>query len=96
MVLSNLRLGLRLGNGPPLLITTTPKVIQSLRKLREEVSCVMTQAATYGNASNHAPSFVDGLRALYGGTRLAQQELSGVLVDNAGMVFRTEDFAATR
>ena len=57
---------------------------------------MMTQAATSVNASNLAPSFIDGLRALYGGTRLAQQELDGVLVDDAGMLYRTEDFASTR
>jgi len=95
-VLSNLRLGLRLGTDPRLAITTTPKPMQALRKLREEISCVMTQAGTSENAGNLAPSFIDGLQALYGGTRLAEQELDGVLVDGAGVLFRTEDFAATR
>ncbi|RYG26032.1 MAG: DNA-packaging protein, partial [Burkholderiales bacterium] len=95
-ILSNLRLGLRLGQDPRLLITTTPRPMQALRKLREEISCVMTQAGTSANAGNLAPSFIDGLQALYGGTRLAQQELDGVLVDGAGVLFKTEDFASTR
>lgn len=95
-VLSNLRLGLRLGNDPRLLITTTPKPLKALRKLREEVSCVMTQAGTSANAGNLAPTFIDGLNALYGGTRLAEQELNGVLVEDEGGLFRLEDFAATR
>lgn len=95
-VLSNLRLGLRLGSDPRLLITTTPKPLQALRKLRDEVSCVMTQAATSANAANLAATFIDGLQALYGGTRLAEQELNGVLVDGEGALFKAEDFAATR
>ena len=95
-VLSNLRLGLRLGNDPRLLITTTPKPIKALRKLREESSCVMTQAGTSANAGNLAPTFINGLHALYGGTRLAEQELNGVLVEDEGGLFRLEDFAATR
>lgn len=95
-VLSNLRLGLRLGSDPRLLITTTPKPMQALRDLRAEASCVMTQAPTSANAEHLAPSFIDGLTSLYGGTRLAEQELDGVLVEDAGGLFRTEDFAARR
>ncbi len=95
-VLSNLRLGLRLGKDPRLLITTTPKSLKALRDLREEVSCVMTQAGTSVNAANLAPTFIEGLHALYGGTRLAEQELNGVLVEDDGGLFRKEDFVSTR
>ncbi|MDP3493605.1 MAG: terminase family protein [Hyphomonadaceae bacterium] len=95
-VLSNLRLGLRLGNDPRLVVTTTPKPIMALRKLREEVSCVMTQAATSANAANLAPRFIEGVEALYGGTRLAEQELGGVLLDGEGSLWKQEEIAQAR
>ena len=95
-VLSNLRLGLRLGDDPRLVVTTTPKPIMALRKLRKEASCVMTQAGTAANAHNLAPRFMEGIEALYGGTRLAEQELGGVLVEGAGALWKAEEIAQAR
>jgi phage terminase large subunit-like protein len=91
-----LRMGLRLGSDPRLVVTTTPKPIASLRKLRAEVSCVTTQAGTLANAANLTPSFLSGLEKLYGGTRLAEQELDGVLVEGEGALWKVEELAAAR
>ena len=95
-VLSNLRLGLRMGDDPRLVVTTTPKPIPALRKLRDEVSCAMTQAGTAANAGNLAPRFIDGLEALYGGTRLAEQELGGILVEGEGLLWKADEIALAR
>ncbi|MBE7219298.1 MAG: DNA-packaging protein, partial [Caulobacteraceae bacterium] len=84
LVLSNLRLGLRLGERPRLALTTTPKPIPALRRLLAEAGCVRTDAPTAANAENLAPEFLATLRALYGGTRLAAQELDGLLVEDEG------------
>lgn len=94
--LAILRMGLRLGDAPQLVVTTTPKPIPALRTLRAEPSCAMTQAATAVNAANLAPSFLDGLKALYGGTRLAAQELDGLLVDGDGALWRAQDLERAR
>ena len=94
--LANLRLALRRGAHPQLVITTTPKPIAALRALRAEPSCVITQAATATNSAHLAPSFLVGLDELYGGTRLAAQELEGLLVDGDGALFRAEDIARAR
>ncbi|MDZ4690531.1 DNA-packaging protein [Terricaulis sp.] len=94
--LAILRMGLRLGDCPQLVVTTTPKPIPALRVLRAESSCVMTQAATEVNAENLAPSFLDGLAALYGGTRLAEQELEGRLLDGDGALWRLADVERAR
>jgi phage terminase large subunit-like protein len=94
--LANLRLALRRGAHPQLVITTTPKPIASLRALRAELSCVITQAPSSVNAAHLAPTFLSGLEALYGGTRLAAQELEGLLVDGDGALFRAEDLARAR
>lgn len=94
--LAILRMGLRMGAAPQLVVTTTPKPIPALRLLRAEGSCLMTQAATRENAAHLAPSFLDGLNALYGGTRLAAQELDGLLVEGDGALWRVEDLQRAR
>lgn len=94
--LAILRMGLRRGDNPQLVVTTTPKPIAPLRLLRAEPSCKLTQAATAINAAHLAPSFLDGLTALYGGTRLAAQELEGLLVEGDGALWRSEDVQRAR
>jgi phage terminase large subunit-like protein len=94
--LAILRMGLRRGDNPLLVVTTTPKPIAALRGLRAEPSCVVTQAATETNSANLAPSFLEGLDLLCGGTRLAAQELDGLLLEGDGALWRAKDIAAAR
>jgi phage terminase large subunit-like protein len=94
--LAILRMGLRLGVAPQLVVTTTPKPIPALRALRAEASCVVTQAATVVNAGHLSPSFLDGLHALYGGTRLAAQELDGLLLEGDGALWKLADLERAR
>ncbi|MGQ0532805.1 MAG: phage terminase large subunit family protein, partial [Caulobacteraceae bacterium] len=94
--LANLRLALRRGRYPQLVITSTPKPIAALRSLRAEPSCVITQAATATNAAHLAPTFLSGLAELYGGTRLAAQELEGLLVEGDGALFNAADLARAK
>jgi phage terminase large subunit-like protein len=94
--LAILRMGLRLGDAPQLVVTTTPKPIPALRALRAEASCVVTQAGTVVNAGHLSPSFLDGLHALYGGTRLAAQELDGLLLEGDGALWKLADLERAR
>ncbi len=88
--LAMLRMGLRQGEQPQLCVTTTPKPGKALRTLMREPGVAMTQAATKDNP--YLPEdFVDGLNALYGGTRLAAQELEGQVVDGGRALWRAED-----
>ena len=96
-VLAMLRLGLRLGGRPRLVVTTTPKPVAALRALMAEPSCAGTRAATALNAANLAPPFLEGLDALYGGTRLAAQELDGLVTEaDEGALWRAADLARCR
>ncbi len=90
--LANLRLALRRGANPQLVVTTTPKPIASLRRLRAEHGCAVTHAPTAFNAAHLSPAFLDHVRALYGGTRLEAQELDGLIVDAEGALFTAELF----
>lgn len=94
--LAMLRLGLRLGPNPRLAITATPKPMRALRTLLAEPGCRRTDAATAVNAANLSPSFIAGLEQLYGGTRLAEQELEGRLVEGDGGLWRVEDLRRCR
>ncbi len=95
-VLTNLRMGLRLGDRPALLVTTTPRPIPALRRLIAEPGAEVVRAPTAENAHNLAPGFLDHLITLYGGTRLAAQELDGVVVEGEGALFRIEDLERAR
>ncbi len=95
--LAQLRLGLRLGKDPRLMLSTTPKPIAVLRELMGEAGLVSTRGSALDNARNLSPGFVEGLRALYGGTRLERQEIDGeVLEALQGAVFRADKLARAR
>ncbi len=102
--LALLRMGLRLplkreegGPGHPrLVVTTTPRPTRALVRLREEASCVLTHAPTADNAEHLSPGFLDGLNALYGGTRRAAQELEGRIVELDGALFTAAMMARAR
>ena len=94
--LAMLRLGLRLGDDPRLVVTTTPRPMAALRALKAEAACVATHAPTRDNADHLAPGFLDGLTALYGGTRREAQEMEGLIVEAEGGLFRAEDLARAR
>jgi phage terminase large subunit-like protein len=89
--LAMLRLGMRLGTHPRLLLTTTPKPGRVIRGVLAEAGCVRTHAGTMANAANLAPGFFEAMEGLYGGTRRAAQELEGKLLEAEGALFRLED-----
>jgi len=77
-----LQFGLRLGNDPRACVTTTPRNVPVLKRLLALPSTVSTHAATEANAANLAGSFLEEVRARYGGSFLGRQELDGLLVDD--------------
>lgn len=81
----NLNFATRLGDSPQILFTTTPKRIKMLRKILEEAKTgnrysIYNQASTHDNI-HLARDYIDDITGLYGGTRLAQQEIHGILSD---------------
>jgi predicted phage terminase large subunit-like protein len=74
--------GLRLGEQPRVVVTTTPKPKDLVIDLvgREGIDVVVDRASTYANMANLAPSFKQQLEQ-YKGTKLYQQEVLGELVD---------------
>ncbi|MBL6430556.1 MAG: DNA-packaging protein [Alphaproteobacteria bacterium] len=70
-----LQFALRLGERPRQLVTTTPRPIPLLKRLMADPATVAVTAPTESNAAHLAAGFVAAIRARYGGTRLARQEL---------------------
>lgn len=95
--LQNLRLSLRRGRDPRLVVTTTPKPMALFRALRVEPTCVVTQAPTVMNARNLAPRFLENIEALYRNTTLSAQELDGLLVEgDAGALWKAATLQQAR
>jgi len=77
-----LQFGLRLGNAPKQVITTTPRPIPVLKEIMAAKSSVITRGSTYDNAVNLAPSFITQVVSRYEGTRLGRQELNAEILDD--------------
>lgn len=77
-----LQFGLRLGNHPRQIITTTPRPIPILKEILASITTVVTRGITTDNHANLAPSFIDYITGKYGGTRLGRQELSAEILDD--------------
>lgn len=77
----NLMMGLRGGEDPRVLVTTTPRRSAVLAKVLAATGLVVTTGSSHHNP--HLPTaYLDGLVADYGGTRLARQEIDGELIDD--------------
>jgi phage terminase large subunit-like protein len=77
----NLALGLRLGERPRVLVTTTPRTTPLMWQVRATPGTVVTRGTTRDNI--HLPeAFVGAMEASYGGTRLGRQELDGELIED--------------
>lgn len=77
----NLLMGLRLGEQPRVLVTTTPRPTALMRRVLALPDLVETRGRTRDNP-HLPPSFVAAMAAQYGGTRLGRQELDGELIDD--------------
>lgn len=74
--------GLRLGDNPQAVITTTPKPVEVLRNIIKDPGTVVTRGRSYDNKANLAPAFFDSIVRKYEGTRLGRQELEAELLDD--------------
>src|SRR5690606_33061982 len=78
-----LQFGLRLGECPRQVVTTTPRNVGVLKAILRNPSTVVTHAPTEANRAYLAASFLEEVRTRYAGTRLGRQELDGVLLEDA-------------
>lgn len=92
-----LQFGLRLGEHPQVLVTTTPRPMPLIKRLVADADTVVTRGATLDNADNLAKNTVKQLYERYGNTRLGRQELEGeILGDIPGALWKREDIDNAR
>jgi len=77
----NLQLGLRRGARPRALITTTPRPLKLLKRIREDAWTAITCGRT-GDNVNLEQNFIEVMTGMYGGTRIGRQELDGELIED--------------
>ena len=78
--LANLRLGLRLGAHPRLLLTTTPRPTPAMRMLLDDPGVSVVRGSTFENSALPV-AFRTEMSRLYGGKAIGRQELEGELVE---------------
>lgn len=89
--------GLRLGENPQVIITTTPKPLKFLRELRKRAEdpkrgVIITSGSMYENAKNLARAALQELKEAYEGSRLGRQELRGEILDDVeGALWQQHD-----
>lgn len=92
-----LQFGLRLGERPRQVVTTTPRPVPILKRLLADEASVVTRASTYANRANLADAFFRSIITRYEGTRLGRQELDAELIeDNPDALWSREVIDATR
>ena len=74
--------GLRLGNDPRVVVTTTPRPTKLIRSLVADPTVFVTRGSTVENAKNLAPAFLEQIVRRYQGTRLGRQELDAEILDD--------------
>jgi len=86
----NLMLGLRMGDKPQAVVSTTPRPIKAIKELVKDERTeenpngrvAVTRGHTLENADNLAPDFLRYIMRKYEGTRLGRQELAGEILDD--------------
>jgi len=97
IALDNLMFGLRLGDNPQIVITTTPKPIKTIKELLTDKNTVITRGSTYENIGNLANAFIQTVIKKYENTRIGRQELyAEILDDNPNALWRRVDIDQSR
>lgn len=78
----NMEFGLRLGDNPQVLSSTTPRPIPIIKQLIADPETVDVTGTTYENIDNLSPQFIKRVIKRYEGTRTGQQELHGLILDD--------------
>jgi len=83
--------GLRLGDNPRAVVTTTPRPLPLIKTLIADAKTHVTRGSTYDNRANLAPAFFEDIVSRYEGTRLGRQELNAELIDDVEGALWTRD-----
>lgn len=92
-----LMFGLRLGQDPRCVVTTTPRPTKAIKELVKDPTTHVTRGSTYDNKANLAKAFLEKIVKKYEGTRLGRQELeAAILEDTEGALWTLAGIEETR
>lgn len=92
-----LQFGMRLGQNPRTVVTTTPRPLVRLKRLADADDTFVTRGRTGDNEHNLAASFIAAIHDRYAGTTLGRQELEGELLSELpGALFARRDIEENR
>lgn len=81
----NLLMGLRLGEDPRLVATTTPRPVPLVTRILAEGEAggvVLTRGSTFDNAANLPARFIAAMRRTFGRSLLGRQEIHGEMIED--------------
>jgi phage terminase large subunit-like protein len=87
----NMELGLRLGDRPQVVVTTTPRPIKIIRQVLADPDTVDVVGSSYENVANLSPRYIQRVIKRYDGTRLGRQEIHGELLTDVPGALWTHD-----
>ena len=93
----NLQFGMRevSSDRPRVFISTTPRPVPILSEIEELPDTVVVNGSSYENRANLAPEWFTKTLAAYEGTRLGDQEIRGILLEDVeGLVYSSFSKAA--
>jgi len=83
----NLMFGMREGEDPRVVITTTPKPIEIIQDIEDDDSTVTVNGSTYENEENLNDQFLETIESRYEGTTKGQQEIHAEYIDQSGALW---------
>ena len=96
----NLQMGLRVGQNPQAVVTTTPRTVPLVARLLKGEglgSVIVTRGSTYENTGNLPTRFFEAIEAEYADTQIGRQEIEGeFLQDIEGALWSRSTFEAVR
>ena len=78
----NMMMGLRMGDNPRVIVTTTPRPTKLIKELVKAEYTHVTSGTTYENADNLPDAFFNTILSKYEGTRLGRQELMAEILED--------------
>jgi phage terminase large subunit-like protein len=76
---------LRLSENAKIIITSTPRPIDIMRKLAQRKDVKVTYGSTFDNAANLPKSYLDSLNEVYSNTKIGAQEIYGRILEDSSI-----------
>jgi predicted phage terminase large subunit-like protein len=93
----NLQMGLRLGEKPRVVVTTTPRPLPLLKSLLRNERTAITRGKTSDNSANLPVAYMQAVTEAYAGSRLGRQELEGEIIEDVeGALWNRDALEAVR